>query len=160
MSNHKPSTPASSTAASEAGEELQEQPAISLQPKRIAVIDDSSPFRMLLKQMLEACKYKVDVYGYGEDLLQGKESTGVYDLIICDVYMPGINGMNVVETIRMRPESRQTPILLVTGEPSLEILAMSRKYMVNDFISKPIDANQFMLRVKKLLFPPVKKANV
>lgn len=138
---------------------MSQQPDQSTRPKRVAVIDDSSPFRMLLKQMLEAIKVQVDTYSFGEDMLNGKTMPEEYDLIICDVFMPGTNGMNVVETIRQRPASRTTPILLVTGDPSLEILATARKYMVNDFIGKPIDPAQFLQRVKKLLYPPEKKAN-
>jgi DNA-binding response OmpR family regulator len=130
------------------------------QPKRVAVIDDSSPFRMLVKQILETSRYKVDLFSSGEDLLSWKNNSPEnYDLFICDVYLPGLNGMNIVETLRNHPLSRSTPILLVTGEPSIEVITLSRKFMVNDFIGKPIDPVVFMQRVKKLLFPPAKKLN-
>ena len=130
------------------------------QPKRVAVLDDSSPFRMLVKQILETSKFKVDLFATGEDLLAWKNnSPDQYDLFICDVFLPGLNGMNVVETLRNHPLSRNIPILLVTGEPSIEVITLSRKFMVNDFIGKPIDPVVFMQRVKKLLFPPAKKVS-
>ena len=135
-------------------EQSQEQ-----QKKRVAVVDDSSPFRMLLKQILEANRYHVDIFPSGEDFMTWKQPPETYDLIICDVFMPGVNGMNVVETIRKRPQSKLTPILLVTGDPSVEVISLARKFLVNDFIGKPIDANVFLQRVRKLLFP-AKKANV
>jgi CheY-like chemotaxis protein len=119
--------------------------------RRIAVVDDSPPFRWLVKQVLELKEYQVDVYDDAEQFFLQKMLHPLYNLIIVDLNLPGMNGLSALESLKSSPVTNKIPVLIVTGDANLVNLSQAVKYGVSDFISKPIDPEVFLERVMKLL---------
>lgn len=119
--------------------------------RKIAVVDDSPPFRWLVKQVLECKDYQVDVYDDAESFFRQKQTLAQYNLIIVDLNLPGMDGLNALENLKTSPLTASIPVLIVTGDSSMVNLRQAIKAGVNDFISKPIDPDVFLKRVTKLL---------
>jgi CheY-like chemotaxis protein len=119
--------------------------------RRIAVVDDSPPFRWLVKQVLELKEYQVDVYDDAEQFFLQKMLHPLYNLIIVDLNLPGMNGLSALESLKSSPITNKIPVLIVTGDANLVNLSQAVKSGVSDFISKPIDPEVFLERVMKLL---------
>ncbi|WP_127579579.1 response regulator [Paenibacillus koleovorans] len=119
--------------------------------QKIAVIDDSSPFRWLVKNILEMQEYDVHLFEEAELFFKEKWTPPGYHLIIVDLNLPGMNGVSAVENIKQSPLTASVPVLFVTGDASRNNLTEAVRAGVNDFISKPIDPALFLERVNKLL---------
>ncbi len=87
---------------------------IELLKGRILVVDDSVTTRTMEKNILEARGYQVTVAISGEDAL-AKLATQVFDLVVSDVEMPGINGFELTEKIRENEQTRDLPVIIVTS---------------------------------------------
>ncbi|MBF0103353.1 MAG: response regulator, partial [Desulfobacterales bacterium] len=80
----------------------------------ILVVDDSLTTRTNLYEILNGDGYQVELAKSGEEALEILDSTS-FDLILTDVEMPGINGFQLAEKIRNRPETKDTPIVILTS---------------------------------------------
>lgn len=118
---------------------------------KVAVVDDSPPFRWLVKQILELKEYQVDLYEDAEQFFRQKQGLALYNLIIVDLNLPGMNGLSALENLKTSPLTTMIPVLIVTGDSSILNLKQAIKGGVSDFISKPIDPELFLERVTKLL---------
>lgn len=114
------------------------------QCNRILVVDDSEDNLTLLKILLEAEGYEVDVAQNGFAALENIEASPP-GLVLLDVMMPDMDGFEVVQRIR-ESDSPDTPIVLITGylDPGSE--ASFPK--VEGFIHKPIDLDEVLKTVK------------
>ena len=111
---------------------------------RILVIDDERAIRNTLKEILEFEGYSVDVAADGK--------TGVetalkqpYDLIYCDVKMPGMDGIEVLEQL---PD---TTFIMISGHATVETAVEALKKGAFDFLEKPIDLNRLLVTTKNAL---------
>jgi len=111
----------------------------------ILIIDDEKPIRNTLKEILEYEKFKVDE---AEDGLAGLEKikTGKYDLIMCDIKMPKMDGIEVLEkAVNLGVD---TPIVMISGHGTIETAVEALKKGAYDFISKPFDLNRLLVTVR------------
>lgn len=112
------------------------------------VVDDDKNTRLLLKALLEAEKYAVFTACDGEEALKLMDTTHI-DLVIVDIMMPKMDGYELTSLLRDADES--LPILMVSAK---QLPADRRKgFLVgtDDYITKPIDEEELLLRVKALL---------
>ena len=114
----------------------------------ILVVDDDKNIRKLLKTLLEAENYTVSVAEDGEDALNIMDKEHI-DLIILDIMMPRMDGYELTQMLRQ--EDNNLPILMVSAkqEPS----DRHKGFIVgtDDYITKPIDQEELLLRIKALL---------
>ena len=114
----------------------------------ILVVDDDKHTRMLLRAVLEGANYTVTTAADGEEALQVLDKTHI-DLVVLDIMMPKMDGYEFTELIR---ETDNTlPILMVTAK---QLPADEKKgFLVgtDDYITKPIDEEKLLLRIKALL---------
>lgn len=120
---------------------------------KILIVDDDSTSQNLLKGILEKDGYsKIQLSSSGEDALDliGKEPP---DLILLDIFMPGIAGYEVCKRVRTNESTANIPILMVTGGAveADEATTKSFKAGATDFITKPIRAIELLSRVKASL---------
>jgi len=118
-------------------------------PKQILVVDDEEQNLRLLKAFLEALGHEAETAGSGFDALR-KLNSG-FDLVLLDIVMPGIDGLEVVRRIRDDPEVSEIPIIMVTVLGDRETRLAAVEAGANDFIVKPIDKLELRIRLESLL---------
>jgi two-component system, NtrC family, response regulator PilR len=112
--------------------------------ERILVVDDESGMREFLKIMLEKMGYQVDSSDSGEDAIK-KIEQGRHDLVICDLKMPRISGLEVLR--RSKETNPEAPVLMITAFGSAESAVEAMKLGAYDYITKPfkVDEMQFVI---------------
>lgn len=121
--------------------------------KKILVIDDEELITQTLAKALEKSGYEVLIAKTGSDAAVMSEEED-FDLIISDIRMPGLNG---VETVRHVVEAmkgmkkKEVPIIFMTGYADEKVEAQARKLSPLAYIYKPFDYIEFLNHVKKAL---------
>ena len=117
---------------------------------KILVIEDEAAIRRVLTKIIseESDTYQVDE---AEDGLQGLEKikNEDYDLVLCDIKMPKMDGVEVLEAVRkIKPE---TPMVMISGHGDLETAVNTMRLGAFDYISKPPDLNRLLNTVRNAL---------
>ena len=115
---------------------------------KILVIDDERSIRNTLKDILEYEKYEVDL---AEDGTKGIEMIrkNEYDSILCDIKMPGIDGIETLEKIQIL--SPDTPVVMISGHGNIDTAVDSIKKGAFDFIEKPLDLNRLLITIRNAM---------
>jgi putative two-component system response regulator len=116
----------------------------------ILIADDEEVNRDLLKEILTGAGYEVICANDGESALRAVDR-GFVDLAVLDVLMPGKTGFSACLAIKSRPETRLTPVVLVTGLTSADDRIQGIMCGADDFLSKPINKYELLARVNSLL---------
>ncbi len=114
----------------------------------ILVVDDDKNTRRLLKAVLEAEGYTVSTAENGEDALDVMDRE-VVDLVVLDIMMPKMDGYEFTKTLR--DVNNNLPILMVSAKQLLEDKRKGFLVGTDDYITKPIDEEEMLLRIKALL---------
>jgi signal transduction histidine kinase/ligand-binding sensor domain-containing protein/DNA-binding response OmpR family regulator len=117
--------------------------------QRILVIDDDSEIRSYICSILES-RYRVYEADNGLTGLQ-KAKEKQPDLIICDVMMPGLNGIELCSTIKQDQQLSYIPMILLTASSSAENKIKGLESGADDYISKPFDKDVLVARIANLL---------
>jgi chemosensory pili system protein ChpA (sensor histidine kinase/response regulator) len=115
---------------------------------RILLIDDSLSIRKFVGKMLQGAGYEVDTAIDGEEGLR-KAATGVYRLIITDLEMPKLNGYEVIQALRDRPQTKSTPILVMTTRAGEKHRQMALSVGASGYIAKPVEERALTLEVSR-----------
>lgn len=115
---------------------------------KILIIEDESKIAALMKKGLEMQQYKVNLASNGKDGVD-KALSKNYDLIILDIMLPELGGMEVARSLRQN--NVQTPIIMVTARDSAEDRAAGFEAGANDYLIKPFAFKELIARVKFLL---------
>jgi heavy metal response regulator len=115
---------------------------------RVLIVEDEKKVAAFIKKGLEEETYAVDVAYNGEDgLHMGQENQ--YDLIILDLMLPVINGLEVLS--RLRKNKTDTPILLLTAKDSVEDKVTGLNTGADDYLTKPFAFSELLARIRVLL---------
>ena len=114
----------------------------------ILVVDDDKNTRRLLTAVLEAENYSVSTAENGEDALAVLDKTHV-DLIVLDIMMPKMDGYEL--TTLLRETNNDLPILMLTAKQLPEDKHKGFQSGTDDYMTKPIDETEMLLRIKALL---------
>jgi DNA-binding response OmpR family regulator len=115
---------------------------------RILVIEDDSHIAEGLRLNLRLLGYEVEVAADGVAGLQ-RWKTWRPDLIVLDIMLPGIDGLAVLQGIRL--EDERVPILVLSAKSSVEDRVRGLTHGVDDYLTKPFNLEEFQLRVERLL---------
>jgi putative two-component system response regulator len=118
--------------------------------EKILIVDDESGARAALEFLLRREGFEVRDAADGPSAIQ-ECATFRPDLILLDIMMPGMNGFEVCRHIKATPETRLTPVVLVTGLTTTEDRITGINAGADDFLSKPIDLNELLARTRSLL---------
>ena len=114
---------------------------------RILIIDDEKSIRNTLREILEYEKYAIDDAADGEaGLLKVREQK--YDVILCDIKMPKMDGIEVLVKIF---EVTDTPVIMISGHGTIDTAVEAIKKGAYDYISKPIDLNRLLIALRNAL---------
>jgi two-component system, OmpR family, response regulator ResD len=114
---------------------------------KILVVDDEERIRRLLRMYLERENYEIDEAEDGDAALE-LGLNNEYDLILLDIMMPGIDGIEVCKQIR---EKKATPIIMLTAKGEEANRVQGFEVGTDDYIVKPFSPREVVLRVKALL---------
>lgn len=115
---------------------------------KILIIDDEKAIRSTLKDILQYEKYEVDEAVDGAEGLKKFEGGG-YDLVLCDIKMPKMDGVEVLA--KMRETNSDIPVVMISGHGTIETAVEAIKKGAFDFISKPPDLNRLLITVRNAL---------
>nr|WP_319998795.1 sigma-54 dependent transcriptional regulator [uncultured Draconibacterium sp.] len=115
---------------------------------KILVIDDERSIRNTLKDILEYEKYEVDL---AEDGTKGIEKirSAEYDIVLCDIKMPGLDGIEVLE--RLVVLAPDTPVVMISGHGNIDTAVDSIKKGAFDYIEKPLDLNRLLITIRNAM---------
>jgi len=137
----------------------QTTPAPADDASHLLIVDDDTRIRSLLSQFLKSNGYRVTVAESAADARRRMEGLS-FDLIVLDVMMPGENGFQFAEKLR---ETSLVPILMLTALADVNDRIRGFELGVDDYLSKPFDPRELLLRVGSILRrvatpPPVVRA--
>ncbi|MEL6559466.1 MAG: sigma-54 dependent transcriptional regulator [Bacteroidota bacterium] len=115
---------------------------------KILIIDDEKSIRNTLKEILEYEKYEIDEAKDGEEGLE-KLKTGNFDVALCDIKMPKMDGIEVLKAAVEQGIS--TEFLMISAHGTIETAVEATKIGAFDFIPKPPDLNRLLLSVRNAL---------
>jgi len=120
-----------------------------LENKKIIIVDDDFGIRRLLETILNKNKAITKSFETGYDALQElKKSENEYDLILLDVNMHGISGFETASAILKENQYGYIPIIFITGNSNSEDKKIGFELGCVDYITKPFDTNEVLMRVK------------
>ena len=114
----------------------------------ILVIDDEKSIRNTLKEILEYEKFTVDLAENGPEGLE-MYSKGGYDIVLCDIKMPEMDGLEVLEKIF--EEEGEAQVIMISGHGNIDNAVEAIKKGAYDFIEKPLDLNRLLITIRNAL---------
>jgi DNA-binding NtrC family response regulator len=113
---------------------------------RILVIDDERGIRLLCKDVLTGAGYQVELAESGEAGLS-MAAAGTFDLILCDINLPGITGLQVLEELLQ--QDSDTTLVLITAYPSVETAVKGMKLGARDYLTKPFGPDELRMVARR-----------
>lgn len=114
----------------------------------ILIIDDERAIRKTLGEILSYEGYKIDEASDGEEGLK-RFSEKVYDVVICDIKMPKVDGIEFLE--KARATNPDVPIIMVSGHGNIDTAVEAVKKGAFDYVSKPPDLNRLLITLRNAL---------
>lgn len=114
---------------------------------KILIVEDEPRLRDALAQIMKGQKYQVDSVATGHDGFD-YAMAGDYDVIVLDVMIPGISGLEVAR--RLRAEKNSTPILMLTARDEIPSRVAGLDSGADDYMTKPFAADELLARIRAL----------
>jgi two-component system, NtrC family, nitrogen regulation response regulator NtrX len=111
----------------------------------ILVIDDEKSIRNTLQEVLAYEGHKVDLATNGSEGLELFDK-GEYDVVLCDIKMPGMDGIEVLE--KMHERNHDVPVIMISGHGNIDTAVEAIKKGAYDFIEKPLDLNRLLVTMR------------
>ncbi|MCC6702050.1 MAG: sigma-54-dependent Fis family transcriptional regulator [Fluviicola sp.] len=112
---------------------------------KILIIDDERAIRRALREILEFEDFQVDEAENGVEGLDKAKNT-LYDIIFCDIKMPQMDGMEVLDALNQAKV--ETPVIMISGHGNIETAVEAIKKGAFDFIEKPLDLNRILVTIR------------
>lgn len=112
---------------------------------KILIIDDERAIRRALREILEFEDFQVDEAENGVEGLEKAKNT-LYDIIFCDIKMPQMDGMEVLDALTT--QKIETPVIMISGHGNIETAVDAIKKGAFDFIEKPLDLNRILVTIR------------
>ena len=116
----------------------------------VLVVDDHAPTLLGLKELLETAGYTVVTETNGLDGLQAAVQHRP-DLVLLDVVMPGMSGVEVCNQLKQHPSTGLTPVVLISGTQERGFRVAALENGADDFLNKPVDTDELRARVRSLI---------
>jgi CheY-like chemotaxis protein len=118
---------------------------------RIMVVDDEPDIRAILSKILNKRGYEVDLYESAEEAIEKLRSGDRPDLIILDLMMPGMSGIEACRVIKSDPTLKDIPVIILTVMVEPETKEESREAGADAHVDKPINMAKLFHTIESLL---------
>ena len=118
--------------------------------KRVLVVDDSSTVRQQVGNALKEAGFETVEAIDGVDGAAKIDKDRTIALVICDVNMPRLNGLDMLEKIKRDPKNAALPVIMLTTEGQPELIDRAKKHGAKGWIIKPFKAELLVAAVTKL----------
>lgn len=119
--------------------------------KCVLIVDDEVGARTLIGIMLDRGGFKVTKAKDADEALTMVEKDELLDLIILDVMMPGMDGIELCRVLRTKPRVTETPILILSARGDLEAISRGMEAGATDYLPKPILHHDLVAKVRSML---------
>lgn len=122
--------------------------------KKVLVVDDDAMIRDLVKSVLEAEGFEVTLAEDGKqgvEILDSVPRPVDFKVVILDVCMPEMNGLDVVTRMKLHPHTQELPILMLTGEDKAEDIMSGYSVGADYYITKPFTRQQLLFGLELVL---------
>ncbi len=134
-----------------AGSSPREEHAADSEPDNlILVVDDNPVSQRVLRAVLAKGDYRVDCCADGPSALAAAAARR-YRLVLMDLFMPGMDGLETLEHLRRIPGYENTPVLALTAEMSSQLRQLCRQHGMAAFLTKPIHAGELLDTIRRCL---------
>jgi twitching motility two-component system response regulator PilG len=117
---------------------------VQVRPKTIMVVDDSPTVRKLVAITMERQGYRVVQAGDGYEAVEMIRRQGAPDMVLLDITMPGLDGYQLCKLIRQHPETKQIPVVLLSGKDGFFDKMRGRMAGSSSYITKPFKPEQLI----------------
>lgn len=114
---------------------------------RLLYVDDEEPLRMLVKNQLAHEGFSIDTADDGDTALAAID-TGRYDVVILDIRMPRMNGIEVLK--RLKSKQQKPRVIMLTGVDDISIAIEAVKNGANDYLTKPFDIDHLVACITRV----------
>jgi two-component system chemotaxis response regulator CheY len=121
-------------------------------PLHVLIVDDMPVIRRMLSQMLQALGVRRQAHECADGLEAWEAlQERVYDLVICDINMPNMSGLELLRRFRADSQYESTPFLMITGEVTEEIVAAAAESEVDGYLLKPFKISALESRLRAII---------
>ncbi|HXE71952.1 MAG TPA: response regulator [Candidatus Nitrosotenuis sp.] len=118
--------------------------------KRVLVVEDDERIRKVVRIILTCDELEVDEAAGGQEALDSL-AAGTYDLVVLDLMMPDVDGMQVLQKIRSTPGLAEVPVIVVTAKSSDADIMTGFRQGANYYITKPFEPRELVDSVELIL---------
>lgn len=118
--------------------------------KRVLVVEDDARVRKVLGLILSSAQLEIEEADGGQQALE-RVRDGQYDLVVLDLMMPEVDGLQVLRTLRSRPETEGLPVIVVTARASDRDILEGFQTGANYYITKPFEPRELVDSVELIL---------
>lgn len=123
--------------------------------KTVVFVDDSPTVlmtaKMAMKNLVESGSVQLETFENPLDLLERVKNGFIYDMVITDVNMPQMNGLDMAKELKNTPSVKLRPILALTTENSPQIKQLGKEIGLTGWITKPFSNDKLVMGVKRVL---------
>jgi DNA-binding response OmpR family regulator len=116
----------------------------------IHVADDEPHIGRIIQMKLERGPYQATLVGDGRAALERLESEEPIDLVLLDIMMPYVSGLDVLAQLRELPHRRSTPVIMLTAKGQDGDRTRALELGATDFLTKPFSPNKLLARINEL----------
>lgn len=118
---------------------------------KILVVDDLFPNLYLMEAILEDAGYKTITASSGKEALE-KTNSEIPDLILLDIMIPDMNGIEILERIKSNEKTSHIPVIMVSALREIDIFIDALSRGAIDYIKKPIEQKVLLTKIEMVLF--------
>ena len=118
--------------------------------KKVLVIDDSRTIRLLVGEVLREAGYETAEAADGLEGAEKIQSMRDLALVLCDVNMPRMTGLEMLKLVKLHPDNRNLPVVMLTTEGQVSMIEKARAAGARGWIVKPVNADRLLATVRQL----------
>jgi CheY-like chemotaxis protein len=118
--------------------------------RKILLVDDSATVLMMERMILAAEQFEVVTANNGLEA-QEKARRELPDLILMDIVMPKVTGLEACKALRADPVTSHIPIILVTTRGEAETVEQGYESGCNDYVTKPVNSSELLSKIRNIL---------